>query len=175
MYKLIIIIILFLLFFATCCMAFRQPRHLKGPDIQHKYYDQIREWQERVKSEGWTDGLIKEIVDTCIDYVIYTPEPYKEDHWQTPSEMIQNGFKGDCEDIAVLIWGTFWRLGYQDVRILLVHTLIPGKGHALIRVKMTDGSWKIFQTVPMPGDWLDALFYRPQIEFNKDEIWIFKN
>jgi len=114
------------------------------------------------------------VVKTCIKYVLYTPEPHGQDHWQTPKEMIEkNKFGGDCEDIAALILGTFNRLGYKDVRICLVRTLIPNSGHAMVKIKMVDGKWKFYQTVPVLGDFLIEMFYRPIVEFNSDKIWLY--
>ena len=162
----LVIIILFLSATAGC-MAFYQPA---PSEINDQYYNQIKEWQNRINSEGWGESIVKDVVNQCIRLAKYRKE--KSDHWDTPREFMERGFQGDCEDIAVFIMATMRRLNYpHKVRILAVKTLTGD--HAILRVETPDGQWKVFETVPMPLGEFDRLFYRPIVEFDEKNIVYF--
>lgn len=158
-----------LLIFATGCAGFYQP----APErINGLYHDQIKDWQKRVQEQGWSRNIVDEVVHGCLKLVKYEPED--TDHWDTPQEFIQKGFRGDCEDIAVFFMATLRRLDYpHGVRILGVETLLGD--HAVLKVEMPDGQWKMYETVPVPLCEFDQLFYRPIVEFDEKIIVYYKS
>jgi hypothetical protein len=149
------------------CAIFYQPK-----DPVKTYYDQIKDWQDRVKQEGWSEKLIDDVIYKCHWLAFYQGDEI-EDHWDTPSEFEDKGLKGDCEDIAVFLLATFKRLKYPfGVRILAVRTLVGD--HALLKVKMPDGKWKTYETVPMPLGFIDGIFYFPLFEWDFNRIYELK-
>ena len=164
----ILILILTLLVASSCASLYRPaPEQVNGV-----YHDQIKDWQKRIQEQGWTRIHVDEVVDGCLKLVKYEPED--TDHWDTPQEFIQKGFRGDCEDIAVFIMATLKRLDYpHGVRILGVKTLTGD--HAVLKVEMPDGKWKMFETVPIPLVEFDQLFYRPMVEFDEKTIVYYKS
>ena len=171
---------LILMLFVFCsCAAYSQPSRLHdGAGIKVKYEQQIKDWQERIKKEGWSKKLVDEIVQTVQVFARYTPDKDrsnqgKNDYWYTPKEMIAADFKGDCEDIGSLTYGTLKSLKYpHGVRLLIVSTLLP-TDHLLVRVELPDGKWKNYETVNVLFSEIDGLFYQPMIEFDEDHIWIY--
>jgi len=152
------------LFLLGGCAAFYQPEPEK---IHGMYYEQIREWQKRVQEQGWTQQSVDDVVKGCLKLVKYEVED--NDRWDTPQEFIRKGFRGDCEDIAVFMMATLKRLNYaHGVRILGVKTLMGD--HAVLKVEMPDGIWKMYETVPVPLCEFDQLFYRPIVEFDDKTI-----
>jgi hypothetical protein len=163
-----LILILAFLMVAAGCAAFYQP----APErINGLYHEQIRDWQKRVQEEGWSRQRVDEVVKGCLRLVLYEPE--ENDHWDTPQEFIDKGFRGDCEDIAVFIMATLRRLNYPNgVRILGVRTLLGD--HAVLKVEMPGGKWKMYETVPVPLCEFDRLFYRPIVEFDEENVFYYK-
>jgi len=164
--------LLIVLALTTGCMAMYQP----DPSvINDQYYEQIREWQNRIRQEGWSENLVGDVIHKCVLLSKY--EYDRGDHWATPGEFMQRGFRGDCEDIAVFGMGTLKRLEYpHDVRILAVKTLTGD--HAVLKVQVPGKNgiaWKIYETVPMPLIEVDQLFYRPIVEFDDKVIVYFQN
>ena len=146
------------------CTAFYQPA---PSTLDGAYYEQIRDWQDRVRQEGWTRNLLDDVVKGCLRLAKYRLE--KDDHWDTPREFMEKGFQGDCEDIAVFILATLKRLGYEKpVRVMAVKTLMGD--HALVKVALPRGDWKTYETVPVPLGEVDRLFYRPIVEFDEERI-----
>ncbi|MEE9544688.1 MAG: hypothetical protein V3V55_03705, partial [Rhodospirillales bacterium] len=136
------------------------------------YYEQIRDWQKRIKEEGWADNLVDDVVNQIVKISKYRKE--KEDHWDTPNEFIRRGFQGDCEDIAIFMMGTLKQLKYPyHIRILAVETL-TGDHHAILKVEMPDRKWKIYEAVPIPLSEIDQLFYKPLVEFDEENIIYFE-
>lgn len=126
------------------------------------YQDQIREWQERMKKEGWTKALIDEVAQKSIDMISYAFE--NEDYWATCGEN-EMTFSGDCEHIATWGYCTFRRLGYpHPVRILGVGASLSD--HALLKVQMPSGVWKTYETVPINTIGMEWLFYRAFAEWD---------
>ena len=170
-----------MMLFSGC--AFTQPSSFKNVGgIQEIYNQQIKDWQRRVKDEGWTDSIIKDISKTIINYSLYTSDRDAAgnltDHWNTPQEMIDAGFKGDCEDIAITIWGTFKRLKYPyDVRITVVYVpqafFVSDPYHAVVHVEYPDGRWRMVETVSILGPLhlLDEALYIPVMQFDDKRIW----
>jgi hypothetical protein len=140
----------------------------RDPDIvRRQYLEQIRDWQERVKREGWTTELIDDVARETALMASYKGED--EDRWATPNEFVDAGLRGDCEDIAAGIYGSFKRLGYPyDVRILGV--LAAFGDHALVKVQLPSGEWKTYETIYPWNSIVDWIFYRPFVEFNVYQI-----
>jgi predicted transglutaminase-like cysteine proteinase len=160
---------LFLMLTAGCA-ALYQP----APDrINGAYYEQIKEWQRRVNEEGWTKNLVDDMVNESIKLSKYRLDK-KGDHWDTPKEFIARSFQGDCEDIGIFAMANLKRLKYpHKVRIMAVKTLLI-TDHAVLRVEMPDGKWKMYNTVPMPLDEIDQSFWRPIVEFDEKDIIYFE-
>lgn len=151
------------------CAPFHRP---EPSPINGAYYEQIREWQMRIKQEGWSRSLLDSIVDGCLKVAKYRTE--EVDHWDTPGEFIRKGYQGDCEDIAVFIMATLKNLRYnRDVRVLAVET--PMGDHALLKVRMLDGTWKNYETAPVPIGQIDRLFHTPIVEFDENHIIYYQN
>jgi len=173
-----LIIIPLLLIFCSCAALYQPPRLHEGGGIKVEYEEQIKDWQERVKKDKWSENLVDEIVQTCQVFVKYTTDKnpdyrWKDDYWFTPQEMINADFKGDCEDIGSLILGTLRKLEYPyGARLLIVGTLLPSD-HLLVKVELPDGRWKKYETVKLFMSEIDGLFYRPKIEFDESHIWTY--
>jgi hypothetical protein len=59
-----------------------------------------------------------------------------------------------------------------EVRIMAVNAL--SGGHALLRVRMPDGNWKVFETVGPNGNRTEQLLvYNPIVEFDEKTISYF--
>ncbi len=156
-----IILVLFALMIFGCSCA-------RDPDVvRRQYLEQIRDWQERVKKEGWTRELIDDVATGTALLASYRWE--ENDHWSTPNEFLEAGLRGDCEDIAAGIYGSFKRVGYPyDVRILGVGAV--GGDHALVKIQLPSGEWKVYESVYPWNSFIDWVFYRPFVEFNTDRI-----
>jgi hypothetical protein len=166
------------LFLVSCATYYQSPTLHKGEGIKVKYEDQVREWQKRMKEDGWTNELIDEIASTIQTFVQYNSDKFpdykwKNDYWYTPSEMINADFKGDCEDIGILLYGTLKKLRYpHDVR-LVVHATWQWDEHLGVKIIMPDGGIKLYETVDVIGIQIDQIFYRPMFEFDEDNIYIY--
>jgi len=159
------LILILILIFTNGCAAFHQP--VAPNKINGEYYNQIKEWQGRIKQEGWSKNTVDKIMDQCIVLVKYKTE--KTDYWDTPKEFMQNGFQGDCEDIAIFMMATLKKLDYpHKVRVVAVSTWL--RDHAILKVQMPKGNWKNYETIPMPFQGIDRLFYKPIVEFDENEI-----
>jgi hypothetical protein len=167
-----------LLIFCSCAALYQPPKLHEGGGIKVKYEDQIKDWQERVQQEKWSENLVDEIVETSQVFAKYTTDKnpgyrWKNDYWFTPREMIEADFNGDCEDIGSLIFGTFKKLNYPyDVRLLIVET-IQFSDHLLVKIELPDGRWKKYETVKLFLSEMDAIFYRPKVEFDENHIWTY--
>ena len=150
------------------CMMFFGCSFGRDPDVvRRQYLEQIQDWQERVKREGWTRELIDDVARDTALLSSYRSED--TDHWSTPNEFLEAGLRGDCEDIAAGIYGSFKRLGYpHEIRILGVATV--GGDHALVKVQLPSGEWMVYETVYPWNSFIDWIFYRPFVEFNTENI-----
>jgi hypothetical protein len=91
------------------------------------------------------------------------------DHWDTPKEFMRKGFSGDCEDITVFMMGTLKRLGYPHrVRVLIVEGLF--EDHALLRLEMPEGGWKVYDVVPPDVPTPEWYQLRPVVEFDETGV-----
>jgi hypothetical protein len=153
------------------CMMFFGCSFGRDPDVvRRQYLEQIKDWQERVKREGWTRELIDDVAKDTALLSSYRGED--TDHWSTPDEFLEAGLRGDCEDIAAGIYGSFKRLGYpHEIRILGVATV--GGDHALVKVQLPSGEWMVYESVYPWNSFIDWVFYRPFVEFNTEHIsWV---
>ena len=157
-----LLMLLVALMLLTSCSAL-EPIETK----RMNYQQQIRDWQERMKKEGWTKSLVDDVAHKSIDMIGYRFE--SEDHWATCGE-IEKDFSGDCEDIAAWGYCTFERLGYpHPVHILGVGASLAD--HALLKVQMPSGEWETYETVPINTIGLEWLFYRPFAEWDVVSIY----
>ena len=156
-------ILLFILLFG-CSPAYFQPEQ-PGQAYRHL----IENWQQRILEEGWQEALVDDIMAKCILLSKYEAEPYGQDHWMTYREFIQT-FQGDCEDIAAFMYGTLKRLQYPEaVRMRIVR--MPLGDHAVVMVQLADGRWKLFNSVPLPGQAIDLALSRTLVEWDNEHIY----
>ena len=120
-------------------------------DPADSYQEQFKEWQERQMREGWTAGLVSDVIGGCVDVGAYAWVYGGGDHWQTYAEFIRSGYKGDCEDFAFFAAGTLRRLGYPH-RIWLTIYLMPMGGHACLDVELPDGRVKHYNSLGLLAD-----------------------
>jgi hypothetical protein len=158
------IIIISLIIFSGCTAT-----HLPYTDKRHNtYYNQIKEWQQRLKRDGWTENVIDDIIRQSRRICTYRLEI--ADYWDTPREFITRGFSGDCEDIAIFMMANLKRLQYPyPVRVIAVRVML--EDHALIKVKMPDGRWKVYETISGTGIIGRGGFYSPIVEFDENNIF----
>lgn len=158
--------ILFTLVVCASCAGTTSPG-AQRQSTEQPYYRQIREWQQRIEKEGWAENRVEQVLNWSLGFVTYEMEI--DDHWATPKEFVRNGFRGDCEDIAIFLMGTLKRLNYPHrIRILAVTGVF--ENHALLKVEMPDGTWKIYDTYSDNPYSLHA-YYRPLVEFDEKNIF----
>lgn len=149
--------------------------------VKTKFYEQIKEWEQLVQEKGWTRGIVDKIIRTVkwrySDYTLEKPEDtpkgyrWAKDYWKTPLDMINDDFKGDCEDIAGLFFGVLKRLKYpHEVRMSGMRYVLGD--HALIRVEMPDGKWKLYEILKNPLAPLDRIYSIE--EWDENDIWVRK-
>ncbi len=154
--------------FLFSCMLLFGCSLARDPDVvRRQYLEQIKDWQERVRREGWTRQLVDDVAKGTALLSSYRHE--EEDHWATPNEFLEAGLRGDCEDIAAGIYGSFKRLAYPyGIRILGVEA--AGGDHALVKVQLPSGEWQIYESVYPWNSLIDWIFYRPFVEFDAQHI-----
>lgn len=155
----------FLLFlFAWGCAA---PGPTGREWVQPVYREKINEWQMRIQREGWSESQIHSILRQFRALAAYRMEIV--DHWDTPKEFMRKGFSGDCEDITVFMMGTLKQLGYPHrVRVLIVAGLF--EDHALLRLEMPEGGWKVYDVVPPNVPAPASYLLRPLVEFDETGV-----
>ncbi len=147
-----------------CSPAYFQPKQ-PGND----YRLQIENWQNRIRQEGWHSELINDIMAKCILLSKYEADPKDRDDWMSYQDFVKT-FRGDCEDIATFMYGTLKILDYPDaVRMRILR--MPMGDHAVVMVKMPSGRWKLFNSVPVPGDVIDLALSRTLVEWDDDRIY----
>jgi hypothetical protein len=147
-----------------CSPVYFQP---EDPGSDYRWY--IEQWQQRVREEGWSEALVNDIVDSCLNIAKYEPEPAHHDHWKTYGEF-QISYRGDCEDIATFMYGTLKRLEYpyaQKLRIIRM----PAGDHAVLMVQLPNDQWKMYNSIPQPGDFLDLALARTIVEWDDQRIY----
>jgi hypothetical protein len=131
------------------------------------YRDKIKDWQMRIQREGWSEGKVHSILLQFRGMATYRME--MGDHWDTPREFMEKGFASDCKNIATFEMGVLKRLGYpRQVRILIVHSLF--EDHALLRVELPEGGWKVYDVVPRNVPSPEARLLRPVVEFDEHNV-----
>jgi hypothetical protein len=132
--------------------------------VRPAYREKIEEWQARIRREGWSENNVHSMLLQFRGLAAYRMEIV--DHWDTPVEFMKKGFSGDCEDITVFMMGTLRRLGYDHgVRVLIVEGLF--EDHALLRVEMPEGGWKVYDVVPTDVPVRTPAGLRPVVEFDE--------
>lgn len=135
--------------------------------VQPVYREKIREWQMRIRREGWSESRVHAVLSQFRTLAAYRMEIV--DHWDTPREFAEKGFSGDCEDIAVFMMGTLKRLGYPHrVHILIVQGLF--EDHALLRVETATGVWRVYDVVPGSVPTPEASLLKPVVEFDEKGV-----
>ncbi len=158
------IVALFLFCLAGCSPVFFQSR---DPGMDYRW--SIEQWQQRVRQEGWSKELVNDVVDSCLKIAKYEPEPTSRDHWKTYGEF-KKDFRGDCEDIATFMYGTLKRLDYpQALKLRIIR--MPAGDHAVLMVQLPSGEWKMYNTIPLPGAFLDIALSRTVVEWDDQQIY----
>jgi hypothetical protein len=155
------------LFLAVGCTAARpEPARIHEDAYERK----IRDWQERIRQEGWTDHVVRSVLAECRGMVHYELE--LKDHWSTPSEFMAAGLTGDCEDIAAFLMASLKRLNYpHQIRILVVRSLFSY--HALLKVELPNSRWAVFETVPGGDLEIRPTRFDAVVEFDENVIAYF--
>ena len=131
------------------------------------YREKIKEWQMRIQREGWSESQVHSVLLQFRSLAAYRIEI--RDHWDTPREFMEEGFSGDCKNIAIFEMGALKRLGYPyGIRILIVHALF--EDHALLRVEMAEGGWKVYDVVPEGVPSPKPGLLKPVAEFDEKRV-----
>lgn len=147
----------------NCTPVYFQPRH-SGED----YRWAVERWQQRSKAQAWTEAFVDEVVAECLRCARFEPED-GDDYWKTYREFLRD-FTGDCEDIAVFMFGTLKRLGCPyEIRLRIVRE--PLGDHAVLAVRLSDGRWKVYNTVRAFGAALDVWLSRIVVEWDLENIY----
>jgi len=135
--------------------------------VHPAYREKIKEWQMKIQKEGWSESRVHSVLLQFRGLAAYRTEI--RDHWDTPREFMEEGFSGDCKNIAVFEMGALKQLGYPyGIRILIVHALF--EDHALLRVEMPEGGWKIYDVVPEGVPTLKPSLLKPVAEFDEKRV-----
>lgn len=78
---------------------------------------------------------ICEIFDSCMNSWHYVNDPKNLDYYAKASESIQNGFNGDCDDFAILVYSMILSVG-GDARINFAYG--DNGGHAFTEVNISN-------------------------------------
>jgi len=131
------------------------------------YRDKIKDWQMRIQREGWSETQAHSILLQFRSLATYRMEI--GDHWDTPREFMRKGFASDCKNIASYEMGALKQLGYPyRIRILIVHALF--EDHALLRIELPEGGWKVYDVVPLNVPTPEARLLRPVVEFDEHRV-----
>ena len=131
------------------------------------YQEKIKDWQLRIRHEGWSENQVHSVLLQFRSMATYRMEV--RDHWDTPREFMERGFAGDCKNSAAFEMGALEQLSYPyKVRILIVQSLL--ENHALLRVELPDGGWKVYDVVPKSVPTRDIRLLRPVVEFDTTTV-----
>lgn len=87
---------------------------------------------------------------------------YGDNYWKTYQEFLK-GFSGDCENIAIFMYGTLKKLGYpKGIRFRVIR--MPLGDHTVLMVELPNSRWKMFNSTPMPGGFFDIAVSRALVE-----------
>jgi len=152
-----------ILLLTSCCPVFFQP---ENPGVDYRW--QIELWQKKIQKEGWNETLIDDVMSSCLRLAKYEQDCC-DDYWKTYQEFLED-FKGDCEDISAFMFGTLKRLNYpKGVRIRIIR--MPLGDHAVLMVELPKGRWKLFNSIPMPGNMFDIAISRTIVEWDDRNIY----
>jgi hypothetical protein len=155
--------LLLFLFACGCASTVNDGREWVRP----VYQERIREWQMRIRQEGWSENGVHDLLLQFRSLAAYRVEI--RDHWDTPADFIEQRFSGDCKNIAVFEMGVLKQLSYPyGVRILIVHALF--EDHALLKVEMPEGGWRIFDVASENVPMLRPGLLRPVAEFDEKRV-----
>lgn len=149
---------------AGCSPVYFQP---EDPGMEYRWY--IEQWQQRVQQEGWSEALVNDIMDSSLTIAKYEREPANHDHWKSYGEF-KKDFRGDCEDIATFMYGTLKRADYPHALKLRIIRM-PAGDHAVLMVKLPTDQWKMYNSIPQPGDFLDIALARTVVEWDDQNIY----
>jgi hypothetical protein len=153
----------FLLIYIGCSPVYFQP---EDPGVDYRW--EIENWQKRIQNESWNEAIVDNIMSTCLKIARYEQDS-GADYWKTYREFIKD-FSGDCEDIATFMYGTLKRLDYpKDIRLRIIR--MPLGDHAVLMVELPNGRWKMFNSIPIPGDMLDIAVSRTLVEWDDKNIY----
>jgi hypothetical protein len=152
------------LWFPGCSPVYFQP---DDPGKAYRWY--IERWQQQVRQEGWHEALVDDVVGACLMIAKYDPEPARHDHWKSYSEF-QQKYRGDCEDIATFMYGTLKRL-HCPYALKLRIIRMPAGDHAVLMVELSAGRWEMYNTIPLPGDFIDLALARTVVEWDDQNIY----
>lgn len=162
----------FMLILIECVLLFSQgcsPAYFQPKQPGNDYRMEIENWQKRVREEGWNEALVDDVMAKCIRLSKYESDPKDVDYWMSYREFTK-AFRGDCEDIATFMFGTLKRLEYpEEVRMRVLR--MPLGDHAVVMVRLPGGRWKMFNSVPIPGDVVDLAFSRVLVEWDDQNIY----
>lgn len=150
--------------FIGCSSIYTQPTN---PGADYRWY--IERWQQQIKSEGWTESLVTDVTKTCLMISKYKPDDKQIDHWMSYQEFQKAGFVGDCEDISTFMYGTLKRIGYPyGLKMRIIR--MPSGDHAVLMAELPGGKWKMYNSLPIPGDFVDLALARTVVEWDEDHI-----
>ena len=88
-------------------------------------------------------GVINRAINLAIRAMTDLAQWGVDDRWTAPLATLTTGF-GDCEDYAIAKYVALMEAGVaaDDVRLIIVHDLVRGGGHAVVAVHI-DGGWII--------------------------------
>ena len=135
------------------------------------YFINLQKWSERVDKDGWSEDLVDDVVAGCIWVSAYNfgKTTAVEDGHKTIRAFYENGMQGQCYQYSIFMLQTFLDyLNYPyQVRVLAVHAI--GGDHAMLKVELPDGRWKVYETTRgLPGI-VDRIFDRQFLEIYFDK------
>lgn len=161
--------------FIFCLIPYLFGCSYMAPISTNEYEWKIKNWQTKIQKyspkqhhqAGWDDKRIEKVVNDCLDLVVYEPDQNDNDSWDAYNEF---DLKGDCEDIATFIYQTLKGLGCPN-EIRMTALRLPLGDHAVLKIKMSNGKWKIFNSVRVTGMVIDMALGRSIVEWDDNYIY----
>jgi len=114
------------------------PNCLEGPT------QRLPEILENLKRQPEAERalLVKRLVDRQVSY---RPDSAGADIWSSPLETLGRGY-GDCEDIVFATYALLLQAGFdaQALGILLLQNRRTGRGHAVLELRLSNGTSVVF-------------------------------
>lgn len=97
----------------------------------------------------------------------------RADYWAPASETLRRGI-GDCEDFAIAKMEMLSALGFasDDMRLIIARDLVRNADHAVLIVKLDDGSVVLDNATDRLLDGQLPNDYRPILSFSKNAKWV---